>query len=56
MLDRFSGSMITVAAAAASAVISMPIARTQAQSVAASTPAPVLKTPSRWRSAPALHT
>jgi hypothetical protein len=47
MLDRFSGSMITaaVAAAAASAVISMPIARTQAQSVAASTPAPVLKTP-----------
>ena len=47
MLDRFSGSMITaaVAAAAASAVISMPIARTQAQSVAASAPTPVLKTP-----------
>jgi hypothetical protein len=47
MLDRFSGSMITVAvaAAAASAVISAPIARTQAQSLAASAPAPVLKTP-----------
>ena len=47
MLDRFSGSMITVAVAAAavSAVISAPIARTQAQSLAASAPAPVLKTP-----------
>jgi hypothetical protein len=47
MLDRFSGSMITlaVAAAAASAVISAPIAPAQAQSPAASAPAPVLKTP-----------
>jgi hypothetical protein len=47
MLDRFSGSIITVAvaAAAASAVISAPVTRTQAQSPAASAGAPVLKTP-----------
>jgi hypothetical protein len=47
MLDRFSGSIITVAvaAAAASAVILAPITRTQAQSPAAFASAPVLKTP-----------
>jgi hypothetical protein len=44
---RFSGSMISVAvaAAAASGVMSAPVTRTQAQSPAASTSAPVLKTP-----------
>jgi hypothetical protein len=51
MLDRFSGSMLTVAiaAAAASAVISLSIAQTLAQAPAASgtapTPAPALTTP-----------
>jgi hypothetical protein len=47
MLDRFSGFIITVAvaAAAASAVITEPVTGTQAQSPAASAPAPVLKTP-----------
>jgi hypothetical protein len=49
MLDRFSGSIITVAVAAASAVISMPTARTQAQAPLASgtvqMPASALKTP-----------
>jgi len=44
---RFSGSIIAfaVAAAAASAVISVPIMRTQAQSSPAFAPAPGLKTP-----------
>ena len=47
MPDRFSGSIITiaVAAAAAGAVISAPITETQAQSPAASAPGGVLKTP-----------
>jgi hypothetical protein len=49
MLDRFSGSMLTVAIAAASAVISLSIAQTLAQAPAASgtapTPAPALTTP-----------
>jgi len=49
MLDRFSGSMITVAiaAAAVSAVISMSITRTSAQAPAAfgTAPAPAVKTP-----------
>ena len=49
MLDRFSGSIITVAVAAASAVISVPTARTQAQAPLASgtvqMPASALKTP-----------
>ncbi|HTC79772.1 MAG TPA: hypothetical protein VK657_14250, partial [Terriglobales bacterium] len=47
MLDRFSGSMITVAiaAAAVSAVISGSITRTSAQAPAASVTAPALKTP-----------
>jgi hypothetical protein len=49
MLDRFSGSIITVAVAAASAVISAPTARAQAQAPVASgmapMPASALKTP-----------
>ena len=49
MRERFSGLMITAALAAAAAVISTPIIRTQAQAPAASgtTPEPVqaLKTP-----------
>jgi hypothetical protein len=47
MLNRFSGSIITVAvgAAAAGVVISAPTTRAQAQSPAASAPSPVLKTP-----------
>src|SRR5271165_2706908 len=49
MLDRFSGSIITVAVAAASAVISVPTARAQAQAPVASgmapMPASALKTP-----------
>jgi hypothetical protein len=46
MLDRFSGSIITVAVAAgaAGAVILAPVTRTQAQSAAASALASVLKT------------
>src|SRR5712691_8702341 len=47
MRDRFTGSMITVAiaAAAVSAVISVSITRTSAQAPAASVTAPALKTP-----------
>jgi hypothetical protein len=45
MLDRFSGSIIILAAAAASAFIWGTMTGTQAQSLAASAPAPVLKTP-----------
>ena len=47
MLDRFSGTINTVAVAAAtvSAVISAPVTRTQAQSGAAPAPALVLNTP-----------
>src|SRR5438132_9904555 len=46
MPDRFSSSVIAIAvAAAACAVISAPITRTQAQSLAASAPGGVLKTP-----------
>jgi hypothetical protein len=49
MLDRFSGSIITVAVAAASAVISAPTTRAQAQAPVASgmapMPASALKTP-----------
>src|ERR1700681_4867398 len=47
MLDRFSGSMLTVAIAAASAVFSFSITRTLAQAPAASgtAPRPALTTP-----------
>src|SRR5258708_7766527 len=45
MGERFSGSRITVAIAAAAAVISMSIDRISAQVPSATAPAPVLKTP-----------
>jgi len=45
MLDRISGSIIILTAAAASAVILTPIVQTQAQSLAASASAPAPKTP-----------
>ncbi len=47
MLDRFSGSIITIAVAVAAAgtISSAPIAQTQAQSPAAFAPVPALKTP-----------
>src|SRR5467141_137516 len=45
MGERFSGSRITVAVAAAAAVISVFIDRTSAQAPSATAPAPVLKTP-----------
>jgi hypothetical protein len=48
MLDRFSGSMPTVAIAAASAVISLSITQTLAQVPAASGPAPTPALTTPW--------
>src|SRR5215831_2484372 len=45
MRESLSGSMITVAIAAAAAVISVPMDQTWAQTPSAAAPAPVLKTP-----------